>query len=567
MVKPITNNAMKTVKMTAILLALVFSGSFVLKAQESSKKAGYEAITLEAIQGQLEFLASDWTEGRETGAKGAYMAADYIAGMFQVFGLQPGGDTPMRSFGRTRRGDPPPPPPKRTFFQNFNLVETWPGDTQELSVITKKGDAVKSVDFNYQTDFTITAGQASMQAEVPVVFVGYGLQDEEKGYDDLKGLDLEGKIVLKLSGFPGHKNPGSKTYEKFKPADRTADDTQMMVMRQRFGRGPRYPWAAEKGVLAIIEYNPNANPAAQWADNYDFYPPEVAGPSRSGVRKSMRFPGNSVGSDLVSMQVTNRVVNEIISGLNIDFEALEKKIDETGKPASMALPGKFVRLKTTVNSRMIQARNVVGVLEGEDTENIIVIGGHYDHMGINDGWIYNGADDNASGTVGVMTIAKAMAATGQKPKKTIVFCAWTGEEKGLLGSTYFADHPYDGKNMLCNLNYDMISRNSPGEDQDSKVSMTFTSTFPLFQEMTEKHNQDYGLGMEISFRGSEQPGGGSDHAPFARKGIPVFYFMAGMPPEYHQPGDHVELVNWDKMLKIIQVGYLNIFELANMDWK
>lgn len=557
---------MKTMKLFAPVLLVLFAFSTASHAQEQAKKAGYEAITMESIQGSLEFLASDWTEGRETGTKGAYMAADYIASMFQVYGLEPGGDQPRRSFARSRRGEEPPPPPKRTFFQNFDLVETWPGDTQELSVITKKGDAVKSVDFNYQTDFTLSTGQAGMEANVPVVFVGYGLQDEGKGYDDLKGLDLEGKIVIKLQGFPGHKNPGSKTYEKFKPQENDDEGDERARMINRYSRGSRYPWASEKGVLAVIEYNPYSNPASQWAGNNDFYPPETNGPSRSGVRKSMRIPGDDVGSAMVSLTVTNRVINEIISGLNISFDDLEKKIEETGKPASMVLPGKFMHLKTSVNSRMVKARNVVGVMEGEDTSNIIVIGGHYDHMGINDGWIYNGADDNASGTVGVMTIAKAMAESGVKPKKTIVFCAWTAEEKGLIGSSYFVDNPYDGKNILCNLNYDMISRNSPGEDQDDKASMTFTSTMPLLQEMTEKHNQEYGIGLDISFRGSEQPGGGSDHAPFARKNIPVFYFMAGFPPEYHQPGDHVELVNWEKMQKIIQLGYLNIFELSNMDW-
>jgi len=559
---------MKMNKAAVLLIGFILAGNLSLLAQDAAKKTGYEAITMEAIQGQLQFLSSDWTEGRETGTKGAYMAAEYIASMFQVYGLQPGGDMPANRFsGRFRRGAPPPPPPTRTFFQNFNLVETLAGDTQELSVITKNGEAVKSVDFAYQTDFSIRPGQTGMQAEVPVVFIGYGLQDAEKGYDDLKGLDLKGKIVVKLSGFPGHNNPGSKTYEKFKPVERADnnDNAQMRMMRQRFRRGNRYPWAAEKGVLAVIEYNPESNTASQWANNTTFFPPEVNGPAR-GPRPSMRLPGSSVNSSMVSFTVTNRVVNEILAGLDVNFDDLEKKIDQTGKPASMALPGKFVRFKTTVNSRIIQVRNVVGVLEGEDTENIIVIGGHYDHLGMRDGWIYNGADDNASGTVGVMTIAKAMTATGKKPAKTIVFCAWTGEEKGLIGSGYFVNHPYDGKKVLLNLNYDMISRNSPGEDQDNKISMTFTSTFPLFQDLVEKNNKAYGMGLDISFRGSERPGGGSDHAPFASAGIPVFYFMAGMPPEYHQPGDHIELVNWPKMLKIVQLGYLSIYELANMKW-
>jgi len=132
---------------------------------------------------------------------------------------------------------------------------------------------------------------------------------------------------------------------------------------------------------------------------------------------------------------TGRVINELFKGLDYDLADLEKEIQETGKPASRVLPGKFIHLKTTVNSKVIKARNVIGVLEGESPDEIIVIGGHYDHLSNSNGFIYNGADDNGSGTIGVMTVAKAMVASGVKPKKTIVFCAWTGEEEGLLGST------------------------------------------------------------------------------------------------------------------------------------
>jgi len=555
-----------TMNRLILISTILFLGLSTTLAQKSAKDTGLEAINTAVIQGQLEFLASDWTQGRETGTDGAYMAADYIASMFKVWGLTPGGDMEQRRTNRSfRRGGTPPPPPKQTYFQYFNLVETSPGQTQEFSVLTKNDDGFKSIDFNYQTDFTISGGSTGMTGEVPVVFVGYGLKDDDKGYDDFKGLDLEGKIVVKLSGFPGHKDPDSKTYAKFKPADVREDNSQRARFMRIYGRRGGFEWARERGVLAVISVNPNSDPTTQWATNLPVNA-EINGPARSSVRKSLRRMGNTLGQASVNFQVTQRVVNELVNGLEINFDDLEKMIAETGKPASQVLEGKYIKFKTTINSQMLRVRNVIGVLEGKDTKNAIVIGGHYDHLGIRDGWIYNGADDNASGTVGVMTIAKAMMATGKKPEKTIIFCAWTGEEKGLIGSGYFADNHYD-YNLLCNLNYDMISRNSPGEDQDKKISMTFTSTFPLFKDLAEKHNADYGLDFDISFRGSEQPGGGSDHAPFARKGIPVFYFMAGFPPEYHQPQDHVELVKWDKMLNIIKLGYLNIYELANRSWE
>jgi Zn-dependent M28 family amino/carboxypeptidase len=160
-----------------------------------------------------------------------------------------------------------------------------------------------------------------------------------------------------------------------------------------------------------------------------------------------------------------------------------------------------------------------------------------------------------------MTIAKAVMAAGQKPEKTIVFAAWSGEEKGLLGSNYFVQNPYK-ENIIVNLNYDMIARNSQQDTLGNQCGMSFTSAYPVLQEMTEKHNEEFDIGLEIRFRGSERPRGGSDHAPFAAVDIPIFYFMAAMHPDYHQPSDEVSKVNWEKMRKIIQLGFLNVWEIS-----
>ena len=211
-------------------------------------------------------------------------------------------------------------------------------------------------------------------------------------------------------------------------------------------------------------------------------------------------------------------------------------------------------------------KRLVGVIPGKDSSEVIVIGGHYDHLGKHDGWVWNGADDNGSGTVGVMTIAKACMATGEKPEKTIVFAAWTGEEKGLLGSKYYADHPYNEAKTILNLNYDMISRDNKDDTLGVKCSMVYTKKYAVLKDLTVKNNEDYSLGLDVNFRPAAKPRGGSDHSSFSNKDIPVFYFMAGFPPEYHQPGDHLNLINWDKMVNIIKVGYLNIWDLANTEW-
>ncbi len=542
-------------------------------AQENPRDKGLTAITKEALQGQLEFLASDWMEGREAGTKGEYMSSDYIASMFKLYGLAPGGDAEQVRFGRGQRptgggsAQGTRPEPKKTYFQSFNLVESAPGPVQEMSIITKTATGSKSLDFDYQTDFSVSTGQVGVECEVPIVFVGYGLVDEKNGYDDFKGIDIKGKFVIKLNGFPGSKDINSKTYEKFKPVVPAIDPNAPRQFRP--GGFSQNPWATERGAIGVIEYRPGIDPTTQWAANVPFryntetYEGDVP---QNRVRKAMSIMGDKLNTGLVSIQVTERVINEIISGSGLDFAAIEKQIAETGKPASRELTGKFIRIKTTVESRIVRVRNVVGVLEGKNTEETIVVGGHYDHMGKQDGFVFNGADDNGSGTVGVMTLAKAMIASGVKPEKTIVFCAWTAEEKGLLGSRYFADHPYKEK-ILCNLNFDMISRNDPGENQDNKIMMSYSNKFPQSRELVEKFNKDLNMGLEIKFTGSDKPGGGSDHASFSAKDIPIYYFMAGMPPEYHKFNDHIELIVWDKFLKIVKLGYLSLYELANMPWK
>ena len=544
-----------------IIVGLIICISLPLNAQQNAKEKGLEAITEIAVKGQLDFLASDWTEGRETGTKGAYMATDYIASMFQVYGLKPGGDrktvTPRRGMTREEYEELAS---QKTFFQNFNLLETWPGEEQELSVVTKNGDAEKSVDFNYRTDFSISGGSNGMSGTVPVVFIGYGLQDSEKGYDDLEGLDLKGKIVVKIPGYPGHKNPGSATHEKFKPAEGERNNRSSMM--SGYGRGSRYSWAAEMGVLAVISYNPKANPAAQWADNDVYYPAELNGPPR-GIRKPMRrLDAEPRGGNSINFTVTDKVIKEIVNGLELDFDALEDKIDKTGKPASMDLPGKYIRFKTTMNSRIVKARNVVGIIEGKKKDECIVLGAHFDHMGMRDGFIFNGSDANASGTVGIMTIAKAMMASGKQPEYTMVFCAWTAEEKGLIGSAYFADNPVI-EDIKCYMNYDMISRVDPEDPNKNKCDFKYTNTVPAFKDLTVKHIDQYNYNLDMKYDGSERPVGGSDFSSFSRKGIPIFLLHGKFTPDYHAYTDHSDKAEIPYMTDIIKVGYLNLFELAN----
>src|SRR5665648_632337 len=171
------------------------------------------------------------------------------------------------------------------------------------------------------------------------------------------------------------------------------------------------------------------------------------------------------------------------------------------------------------------------------------------------GYIYNGADDNGSGTVGVMSIARALKATGKKPEKTIIFAAWTAEEKGLLGSEYFVRN-FSGVNRIAlNMNFDMIGRSSVKDTTGNKCGVEYTKVYSGFQELSQKNVKDFGLNLDIKYTGSEKPSGGSDYASFAEKDVPVISFMAAMHPDYHRPSDDAVKIEWKKMEDIICLLY------------
>jgi len=219
----------------------------------------------------------------------------------------------------------------------------------------------------------------------------------------------------------------------------------------------------------------------------------------------MALPGRSSSSDLPVFTVTKNVFNALTEGTNFNLAEFEEYTKENMKPASQALTGKSVSFKTSVQSEIVKVRNVVGIIEGRKKDEYIVVGGHYDHLGKYDGWIWNGADDNASGTVGVMTIAK------------------------------------------------------------NQASMQYTAACPGIRELTEKNIKEYDINLDIRYRASAQPRGGSDHAPFAEKDIPIFYFMAAMHPDYHQPSDELSKVNWEKTTNTIRAGwYFYSFNCSSM---
>ena len=540
-------------KFFTLLFSSLLILPFSLLAQNSAKEEALYRINESTISGPLEFLSSDWMEGRNTGEKGAYMASDYIASMFKAYGLEPGGDYPLiRRRGQTRTEK------NRSYFQNFNLLEYRTGDDAYVALITGGPENRQELVLDANVDYSISAGTRAVNLEGNLVFVGYGFKAE--GYDDFQGMDVANKIIIRMPGFPGHLNPESKAFQKF--AGEGGPYAAYMIEQQKD------QIAFEAGAAGVIELNMAGSGLSISPDNLPFRYNEAnwegTEPFRATPRTRLTAPENISGS-LTRINLAPAILELILKNSGIDPVAFEEQAEQKMVPASSTLKGKKLSVRTTVISKLIQVRNVVGVLEGKQKDTCLVIGAHFDHLGQVRHVIYNGADDNASGTVGVMTIAKAMVESGVTPEYTLVFCAWTGEEKGLIGSRYFADHPLISQ-IKCYLNYDMISRVALDDPQKNKCDFQYTSTVPLLRELTEQHVKEYSINLDIAYNGSPKPRGGSDFSSFSAKDIPIFLLHGKFTPDYHQFTDHADKADLTYMRDIIRLGYLNIFELSTKTW-
>lgn len=215
----------------------------------------------------------------------------------------------------------------------------------------------------------------------------------------------------------------------------------------------------------------------------------------------------------------------------------------------------------------VQLSNVYGMIPGENTAEYLVIGAHFDHLGMDENRegdkIFNGADDNASGVSAVLQIAKAMQLDGNKPKRTVIFAFWDGEEKGLLGSEYFMrSSAYSIKSYL---NFDMIGRNTD-ENNPHTVTFLYTKANKMFENWVRKSTEEKQMSLQPIYKPWDNPIRGSDNASFAKRGVPILWFHTDGHTDYHQTSDELHKINWEKLVEITKVAYLISWEMANDDY-
>jgi len=511
---------------SALLITLLTA---VAGAQQASPTRGVAAINEPDLKTWLTYLSSDELQGRATYTEGLGLAAGYIASHLQQWGVKPAGDG-------------------GTYLQTVRVLG-----------IRTNSKASITVDVNGQTrtfrdgegvTFSRQMGGKQTIDGSEIAFVGYGLEIPSAEIDDYGDIATKGKVILYL-GPQG-------------PATLPQGSGRLLTARARN--------AFEKGAAAVI------TASAARGGGRGFGPPQVDDGDFTTVQRY---------EDITPPQVTaqDEFFDFLFSAAEVKYADLKDKAAKREPLPRFMLKGVKMTINVDADYQVVRTRlthNVVGIIEGTDPrlkDTYVAYGAHYDHTGFREratpgeDMINNGADDDGSGTVAIMAIAKAFA-TGPKPKRSILLVWHAGEENGLLGSEYMADYPVVGdiNKIVTQLNMDMVGRNQDDNAANSNMVLVVGSD----RISTELHNinEDANASMakpltlDYTMNDPADPQSiytRSDHYSYASKGVPIVFYFTGLHPDYHRPSDTVDKIIFDKIQRIAQLAYETGRRVANSD--
>ncbi len=504
-----------------LLLKIAFTALLALLVTVPvTVSAGENPPDLERITDDLYFLASDNLGGRLPGTLGFEIAAEYIKNEFIYTGLNPG-------------------TPDGSYFQDFDItsgVSLAGGNF--LDVTTPDGT------FSYSAgdDFLPLFFSQNASIEGEVIFAGYGITSEEYNWDDYADLDVNGKIVLCFRDEPGRDNP----------------DSQWAGIQPTMYSGLRWKTynAQNHGAIGLIL---------------------VTGPAylEEGVDDvfiGLDHTGGFGESGIPVIQVSQEVAGVITSTLGAPLSMFHGEIERHGMAFGAPLENINISLAVDLEREYTETRNVVGILPGSDPvlkDEWVIVGAHFDHIGLGFegryyGEIHNGADDNASGTTGLLELARLFASSPEPPGRSILFIAFSAEELGLLGSSAYLDDPIVPiENTSAMINMDMIGRVGPDEEGVMHCAIHGTGSAPEWEEIISDITPD----GEVEFRALSDPIGGGDYLTFYLAEIPVINFFSGIHDDYNRPSDDADRINYEGLRSVIGGVYDVVEQVANRDAK
>jgi hypothetical protein len=513
-------------KKTVLLLFSLLTYVSALNAQ----KEGLAAIGKSDLRSYMEFFASDYMAGRETGTPENDISALFLRSNLVRLGLKPA-------------------PGTVDYFQKIPLYSTKIDKLNSfLKLVNSDGELIMSTD----SVISIIPPAQTMEVSGNVVFAGYGYENKNTGYNDFEGIDIKGKIVMIMTRNPEAVASGS---------DKTFFSEQL-----ESGKFASLITRAPAAILFVYD------PANSFRDGYDSGIADLVG--QSSVSADKREGG---GLPLQVLFITRESADRLLSPAGKNLDQLQKQISKSGKPVSCEIAGLTATVKTTIETSEISAYNVIGIIEGSDPvlkNECVVYTAHFDHVGTNSqGAVYNGADDNASGSMALLEIAEGFKDLKKKPLRTLVFVWVNGEEKGLIGSRYYTDNPViPMEKTLLDINLDMVGRSKMASDTGTFYGYALDITNPgeinvytnhessdLLRIMNEAASE---AGIKVNDKGSKIEAGSSDHSSFIAKGVPALCFNSGIHRDLHQKGDDVEKIDFDKMEKSARLCFLIGYRVA-----
>lgn len=477
------------------------------------------------IKSNLEFLASDLLEGRETASRGEKLAALFISEELEKYGVLPFGDS-------------------GTYFQDFPLDVSGFNKNTQISIIDKKGNVESYINGeNILYDPRSLPNDKYKNNEYEMIFVGYGIFSETDNYNSYEDVDVKGKVVVILNGTP-----------RLNGEEILADS---IVRKYRWGTS-KTETAFANGAVGVLVLS-DSRLLRYW----DYL---------QGMANSLNYKLKEENNPTISdRKIPHVILDENLSKSLfkdeiVDYETFNGVIEPN--PNSFVLTKK-VKFEYDVIQEERIGRNIIGLINGNNRNlrnEYSTIGAHYDHEGIKNGQIYNGADDNGSGTVTVLEVARKLALNKENERPVIVIFH-TGEEKGLLGSEYLAENSDFIKDAIVHINVDMVGR----ESADSMYCIGASRISKELGEIVESVNKETtNFVLDYTF---DDPNDRqrlyyrSDHVHYANKGIPIAFFYDYMNVDYHKPSDTVEKINFNKIVKISDLVYGIIQKISNQDHK
>ncbi|MFC1729907.1 M28 family peptidase [candidate division KSB1 bacterium] len=510
--------------LTYIVSMLILFSAFSAHAQ----RKGMESITDKELFTHLSFIASDALEGRDTPSRGLKTAAQYLATWAASYGFQP-------------------------ILQNGSFIQEIPLEitsvSQSRSRITLKSGLGDQVFYFPQAFGGRFNSEGSFSGEV--IFVGYGVDAVDLGWDDYGDLDYTGKVVVMLDG----ELPEDHVLRERIPGERRSP-----VSGRR--NAPRMKGAT--AVLSVI-----SEERERWlADGGFTFDTAERGrfiSNQPDSRGSQQTGQGGAPAPFVQAEIRHDVATAILGVSRRELSnmfsmiAMERQVDRR------ELNSTRVDITIGLDRRMGHTQNVVAYLEGSDSRlknEYVLFGAHYDHMGAREGRVWNGADDDGSGTVALLEIAQAM--TIERPKRSVIIVWHTGEEKGLQGARYFVNNsPVPIESMSAQINIDMIGRNDPNSVFPIGAGRLSTELDAIMKQQNDRNTK---LILDYTYDAPDDPNrfySRSDHYMYAQFGVPIIFFFAGTHDDYHQHTDTIEKIDFNKMRNVTRLAYLIGYEVGN----